>query len=113
MGFDPATQAMWDGAAAVRYQAFRAGDREAYEGCCAAIGPPGDHLILGDTLRAIEAFADRLRGRPRFNANSLNLLWTPEMDAARSDPRFQGVFDEILEYAGLEGAVLKRAPAED
>jgi TolB-like protein/Flp pilus assembly protein TadD len=69
LGFDPDTYAMWDQAAATRYRAFRTGDREAYERCCAGIGPPGDHLVLGDTVRAIEAFADRYRDRPRFNVN--------------------------------------------
>ena len=61
-------------------------------------------------MGAIEAFADAYRGRPRFNVNSLNPLWTPDMDPVRDDPRFQRVFDEILEYAGLEGTVMKRAP---
>jgi tetratricopeptide (TPR) repeat protein len=112
-GFDADTYARWDRAAAVRYQAFRTGDREAYGRCCAGIGPPSDHLVLGDTAGAIEAFADAYRGRPRFNVNSLNSLWTPEMDPVRDDPRFQEVFEEILRYTGLEGTVMSRAPAEE
>jgi tetratricopeptide (TPR) repeat protein len=113
LGFDPDTYAMWDQAAATRYRAFRTGDREAYERCCAGMGPPGDHLVFGDTVRAIEAFADRYRDRPRFNVNSLNDLWRPEIDPLRDDPRFHEVFDEILEYAGLEGAVLTRDSGEE
>jgi TolB-like protein/Tfp pilus assembly protein PilF len=113
LGFDPDTYAMWDRAAATRYQAFRTGDREAYQRCCAGIGPPSDHLVLGDTARAIGAFAERYRGRPRFNVNALNALWRPEMDPVRDDPRFQEVFDEILAHAGLEGAVLTRDSREE
>jgi len=111
LGFDAETRAMWDGAAAVRFESFRTGDLAAYERCCAGRGPPADYVILGDTLGAIEALSERYRDRPRFNANALNLLWRPEFDGLRNDPRFQDVFGEILAHAGLEGAVLKRAPA--
>ncbi|MCL7958575.1 MAG: tetratricopeptide repeat protein [marine benthic group bacterium] len=111
LGFDEATRTMWDGAAAVRFESFRNGDRAAYDRCCAGRGPPSDYIVLGDTLAAIEALSERYRDLPRFNANALNPLWRPDFDGLRDDPRFQDVFDEILAHAGLEGAELKRAPA--
>jgi hypothetical protein len=74
---------------------------------------PSDYLVLGDTLRAIEALRDRYQDRPRFNANALNPIWRPEFDGLREDPRFLELFGEILEHAGLEGSQLRRAPAEE
>jgi TolB-like protein/Tfp pilus assembly protein PilF len=111
LGFDAETSELWDGAAAARFRAFRTGDRDAYERCCSGRGPASDYLLLGDTLQAIEVLGDRYLGRPRFNGGALHELWSPLLDGIRDDPRFREVFDEILEYAGLEGAVLKRAPA--
>jgi TolB-like protein len=113
LGFDPATREMWQRAATARFESFRTGDLEAYERCCVGRGPPSDYVVLGEMAAAIEALRERYEGRPRFNANALNSLWRPEMDAVRDDPRFQEVFDEILVHAGFEGAELKRAPAEE
>ena len=62
-------------------------------------------LPAGPPIRDLRPMSET-RGYQRFLAR-------PEIDPLRDDPRFQEVFDEILEYAGLEGAVLKRAPAED
>jgi TolB-like protein/Tfp pilus assembly protein PilF len=111
LGFDAATREMWDRAAAARYEAFRSGDLEAYERCCAGRGPPSDYLLLGDTLRAIDALGTRYLDTPRFNGSVLNGLWYPDLDPIRDDPRFQRVFKAILAHAGLEGAELKRAAA--
>ena len=111
LGFDAATEEEWDRRAAARYEALRRRDVEAYEACCTGLNMASDYLVLGDTLRAIEALRDRYRERPRYESNMLLPLWGPELDALRGDPRFQEVFDEILAYAGLEGAVLTRAPA--
>jgi TolB-like protein len=111
LGFDRATQEAWDLRAAARYEALRDRDLEAYEACCTGLELPSDYLVLGDTLRAIEELRDRYQDRPRFNANALNPIWRPEFDGLREDPRFQKVFGEILEHAGLEGSQLRRAPA--
>ncbi len=111
LGFDAATEEAWDRQAAARYEAFRNHDVEVYDACCAGLDLPIDYLVLGDTVRAIEALRDRYRDRPRFNANSLNSIWRPEFDPMRDDPRFREVFEQILEHAGLEGTQLKRAPA--
>ena len=110
IGLEPDMQRLWDRAAAVRYEAFRTGDLEAYDRCCRGRGPASDYLILGDTARAIEALEEQYEDRPRFNSNSLLPLWRPDLDPLRDDPRFQEVFEEILEYADLTGAELRRAP---
>ncbi len=111
LGFDEATREMWDLGVATRFEAFRTGDLEAYERCCAWVGLASDYVLLGDTMRAIEVLRDRYEDHPKYNANALNQLWRPEFDGLRDDPRFREVFDEILAYTGLEGAELKRAPA--
>jgi tetratricopeptide (TPR) repeat protein len=111
LGFDAATREGWDRAADARFRSLRSRDLKAYEACCSGRGPASDYLLLGDTLRAIDAVGDRYLELPRFNASVLNGLWTPDLDGIRDDPRFQEVFEEILRYADLEGTVLKRAPA--
>ena len=111
LGFEAATREEWDRAAAGRFRSLRSRNLEAYERGRGGRGQPGDYLLLGDTLRAIDALGDRYMDLPRFNASVLNGLWTPDLDGIRDDRRFRGVFDEILAHAGLEGAVLKRAPA--
>jgi TolB-like protein/Tfp pilus assembly protein PilF len=112
LGFDAATEEEWDQLAEARFEALRTGDLEAYEECCASIGLAFDHLALADTARAIEVLRERYRDRPRFNANALNQLWRPEFHSLQDDPRFREVFDEILVYAGLEGAELHVVPVE-
>ena len=112
LGFDAGTEEEWDRWAAARFEAFRNRDVEAYRACCESVGLAGDYLILGDTLRAVESFEDRYRDRPRYNSNALNPLWRPGVEKLREDPRFREVFEEILAHAGLEGAELRRAPAE-
>ncbi|MGB5527202.1 MAG: hypothetical protein WBN79_10110, partial [Gemmatimonadota bacterium] len=111
LAFDAETRELWDRASASRFQALRSGDLEAYERCCADRGPASDYLLLGDTLQAIEVLGARYLDRPRYNGGALHELWSPLLDGIRDDPRFQEVFEEILRYAGLEGTVLKRAPA--
>jgi TolB-like protein/Tfp pilus assembly protein PilF len=111
LGFDAATREGWDRAADARFRSLRSRDLKAYEACCSGRGPASDYLLLGDTLRAIDAVGDRYLELPRFNASVLNGLWTPDLDGIRDDLRFQEVFEEILRYADLEGTVLKRAPA--
>ena len=74
-------------------------------------GEPGDWLLVGDTLGAIQIMRDRLMGNAGFNANELNLLWDPVLDPIRDDPRFREAMQEILAHAGLAGATMRRAPA--
>jgi tetratricopeptide (TPR) repeat protein len=110
LGFDADTERMWDEAVATRYEAFRTGDVDAYDRCCRGRGPPSDYLVLGYPERAIEALRERYEDRPRFNSNTLRALWWPNFDPIRDDPVFQQVLEEILDYAGLSGAELRRAP---
>ena len=110
LGFDAATYEMWDRRAEARFEAFRNEDLEAYDECCASLRKTSDYVRLGDTLRAIDVLGDWYRDRPKVNSGTLNRLWRPELDGLRNDPRFREVFDEILTYAGLEGAELRRAP---
>jgi len=108
--YDPAEERAQDSAAAARFQALRTRDVDAYERCCRSLVQPGDYLIMGDTARAIDALKERYDRRPRFSSSAVVPLWRPNLDPMRDDPRFQKVFDEILSYAGLEGAELLRAP---
>ena len=111
LGFDSETAAIRDRQAEARFEALRTRDVEAYERCCLSTGFAGDLVFLGDTARAIEMLRAWHLSRPRFNALTFNQLWRPELDAIRDDPRFQSALEEILAYAGLEGAQLRRAPA--
>jgi tetratricopeptide (TPR) repeat protein len=110
LGFDSETAAMRDRQAEARFEALRTRNVEAYERCCMTTGFPGDLVFLGDTARAVEMLRDWHLSRPRFNALTFNQLWRPDLDGIRDDPRFQEVLEEILAYAGLEGAQLRRAP---
>ena len=88
------------------FDAIRSGDRDVTVPC-------GENntwalLAVGDTARAFDRFVEGILSQPRFNGNSLNGLWVPAYDGFRSDPRFA----ELLEYTGLEGAELKRAPPD-
>jgi len=112
LGLDETVRARWDEAAAARYAALRNRDASAYAQCCAAFNEPGDWLAMGDTARAIRAISDGYRQRPKYDINSLLPLWQPELDGIREDPRFQEALAAVLDYAGLSGAVLRRAPAE-
>ncbi len=111
LDLDAAASEAWDRAVAEGFRALRGGDLEAYETRYGGPGFPSHYLLLGDTLRAIAALGDLTLDRPRFDASVLMQLWYPDLDGIRDDPRFQEVLDEILSYAGLEGAELKRAPA--
>ena len=44
--------------------------------------------------------------------NLLYVLWQPDIDGIREAPRFREVLNEMLDYAGLPGATLRRAPSE-
>ena len=110
LGFDEATRAQWDGAGAARFQALREGDRVAYEACCARFEEPTDWLVLADTARAIQALEATFRDVPRYESSGLNVLWLPELDGVRQDPHFRQVLSQVLAYAGLPAAELRRAP---
>jgi len=112
LGLDETARAGWDRAAAARFDALRNRDAAAYAQCCASFNEPGDWLAVGDTAEAIRAITDRYRHRPRYNVNVLYTLWQPELDGIREDPRFQEALSGALDYAGLSGATLRRAPTE-
>ena len=59
-----------------------------------------------------QAIGELFRGRPRYDVNLLYVLWQPDIDGIREDPRFREALDEMLDYAGLPGATLRRAPPE-
>ena len=111
LGYDTETAELRDRQSEARFAALRTGDVEAYDRCCMSSATPGDYVIMGDPGRAIDALREWHLGRPRFNALTFNRLWSPKLDSLRNDPRFQEVLEEILAYAGLEGAQLRRAPA--
>jgi TolB-like protein len=112
LGLDETIRARWDEAGAARYEALRNRDPSAYARCCAVFNEPRDWLAVGDPARAIQAIRDLYHQRPRYDVNSLFPLWEPDLDGIRDDPRFREVLSEVLDYAGLSGAVLRRAPAE-
>ena len=112
LGLDETVRASWDGAGAARYEALRNRDASAYARCCASFNEAGDWLVVGDTARAIQAILDRFHQRPRTDVNSLYPLWQPDLDGIRENPRFREALSRVLDYAGLSGAVLSRAPVE-
>ncbi len=65
-----------------------------------------------DTVQAIRAIRERYRDVPKYDVNRLNPLWLPELDGIREDPRFKEALAEVLDFAGLSGAILRRAPPE-
>ncbi len=112
LGLDETTRAGWDRAASARYEALRNRDASAYARCCTSFNEPGDWLVVGDTVQAMRAIRERYQKRPRYDVRSLNPLWQPELDGIREDPRFQEALSGVLDYAGLSGAMLRRAPSE-
>ncbi len=98
-----------EGAMVARFAALRAGDLEAYRACCRAFDEAPDWVLLGDTLAAIESLAAHFRDHPRYDGGELRLLWSPGLDPIRNDPRFQEAVEQILAYAGLDGARLQLA----
>jgi hypothetical protein len=68
--------------------------------------------MVGDTVEAIRALGVRYHESPRYDVNRLFPLWHPNLDGIREDPRFQEVLSEVLDYAGLSGAELRRDPPE-
>lgn len=91
-----------------KFDAIRTRDVDALIRCCESRVTVPELLAVGDTTRAFERYAELILSRPRFNGNRLNGLWIPAFDNFRSDPRFAA----LLEYTGLEGAELKRAPPD-
>jgi tetratricopeptide (TPR) repeat protein len=112
LGLDETTRAGWEQAAIARFDALRRRDASAYTRCCRMFNVPGDWLMVGDTVQAIQAIGELFRGRPRYDVNLLYVLWQPDIDGIREDPRFREALDEMLDYAGLPGATLRRAPPE-
>jgi adenylate cyclase len=113
LGFDEATRAAWDGAGAARFAALRDRDRSGYEACCASFEDATDWMVLGDTVRAIAVLGTLFRDGPRYDVGVLFLLWAPEFDGIRNDPRFRDALSDALAYVGLSGATLRRAPPSE
>lgn len=109
LGFDEETRRTWDRAGAARFAALRSGDLAAYDRCCASFEQFSDWLLLGDTIRAIDGIRERYREQRRYDVDALNMLWAPDLDGIRGDPRFQDVLAEVLDSAGLSGAELRRS----
>jgi tetratricopeptide (TPR) repeat protein len=112
LGLDEPTRAKWDRALAARFEAFRTRDAAAYARCCASFSEPRDWLMVGDTVQAIRAIGEKYRDAPRYDVRVLFSLWKQGLDGIRDDPRFQEAMSGVLDYAGLSGAMLRRASPE-
>ena len=88
------------------FDAVRSGDVDALIHC--GESNVTSLLAVGDTARAFEQLEEQILSRPRFNGNRLNGLWIPAFDKFRPEPRFTA----LLEYTGLQGAELRRAPPD-